>query len=114
MELGGQNICSTTFAPHVWHLRGKLGANLPHLPHLPHHPNRPQVVYQAPGEEVLSFLIRLVSDALRGRVLLTSCKKYVPCYHISVYAPKVLLTISLLTWLAGDFEKRSETVLGAM
>jgi hypothetical protein len=30
MELGGQNICPTTFAPHVWHLRGKLGVNLPH------------------------------------------------------------------------------------
>jgi hypothetical protein len=52
MELEGQNICPTTFAPHVWHLKGKLGANLPHLPH---HPNRPQVVYQAPGEEVLEF-----------------------------------------------------------
>jgi hypothetical protein len=35
MELGGQNICSTTFAPHVWHLMGKLGVNLPHLPYLP-------------------------------------------------------------------------------
>jgi hypothetical protein len=42
MELGGQNICSTTFAPHVWHLRDKLGVNLPHLPHLPQHPNRLQ------------------------------------------------------------------------
>jgi hypothetical protein len=41
MELGGQNICPTTFAPHVWHFRGKLGVTLPHLPHLPHHPNRP-------------------------------------------------------------------------
>jgi hypothetical protein len=41
MELGGQNICPTTFAPHVWHLRGKLGANLPHLSHLPYHPIRP-------------------------------------------------------------------------
>jgi hypothetical protein len=41
MELGGQNICPTTFALHVWHLRGKLGVNLPHLPYLPHHPNRP-------------------------------------------------------------------------
>jgi hypothetical protein len=29
----GQNICPTTFIPHVWHLRGKLGVNLPHLPH---------------------------------------------------------------------------------
>jgi hypothetical protein len=43
MELGGQNIYPTTFAPYVWHLRGKLGVNLPHLPYLPHHPNRPQV-----------------------------------------------------------------------
>jgi hypothetical protein len=42
MELRGQNIYPTTFAPHVWHLRGKLGVNLPHLPYLPHHPNRPQ------------------------------------------------------------------------
>jgi hypothetical protein len=30
----GQNICPTTFAPHVWHLRGKLGINLPHLEQL--------------------------------------------------------------------------------
>jgi hypothetical protein len=43
----GQNICPTTFAPHVWHLRGKLGVNLPHLPHLPHHPNRPVVLVDA-------------------------------------------------------------------
>jgi hypothetical protein len=50
MELGGQNICPTTFAPHVWHLRGKLGVNLPHLPHLPHHPNRPQNLYQKPDD----------------------------------------------------------------
>jgi hypothetical protein len=40
----GQNICPTTFAPHVWHLRGKLGVNLPHLPYLPHHPNRPNMM----------------------------------------------------------------------
>jgi hypothetical protein len=33
MQLGRQNICPTTFVPHVWHLRGKLGVNLPHLPH---------------------------------------------------------------------------------
>jgi hypothetical protein len=43
MELGGQNICPTTFAPHVWHIRGKFGINLPLLPYLPHHPNRPKV-----------------------------------------------------------------------
>jgi hypothetical protein len=42
MELRGQNIYPTTFAPHVWHLRGKLGVNLPHLPH---HPNRPMVTF---------------------------------------------------------------------
>jgi hypothetical protein len=41
MELVGQNICPTTFTPHVWHLRGKLGVNLPHLPH---HPNRPHLI----------------------------------------------------------------------
>jgi hypothetical protein len=35
----GQNIYPTTFAPHVWHLRGKFAS----FTHLPHHPNRPQV-----------------------------------------------------------------------
>jgi hypothetical protein len=35
MELGGQNICPTTFAPHVWHLRGRLRVNLHHLPIYP-------------------------------------------------------------------------------
>jgi hypothetical protein len=51
MELGGQNICPTTFAPHVWHLRGKLELNLPYLPHLPHHPNRviPETAADAVG-----------------------------------------------------------------
>jgi hypothetical protein len=29
MELGGQNICPTTFAPHVWHLRGKFAPFTP-------------------------------------------------------------------------------------
>jgi hypothetical protein len=55
MELGGQNICSTTFAPHVWHLMGKLGVNLPHLPHLPHHPNRPLLCPACPASVSLSL-----------------------------------------------------------
>jgi hypothetical protein len=39
MELGGK-----TFAPpHLPHMFGTLGVNLPHFPHLPHHPNRPMV-----------------------------------------------------------------------
>jgi hypothetical protein len=36
-----QNIYPTTFASHVWHLRGKFEVNLPHLPYLPLHPNTP-------------------------------------------------------------------------
>jgi hypothetical protein len=32
MELGGQNICPTTFAPHVWHLRGKFAPFTPFTP----------------------------------------------------------------------------------
>jgi hypothetical protein len=35
MELEGQNICPTTFATRVWHLRGKLGVNLPIYPIYP-------------------------------------------------------------------------------
>jgi hypothetical protein len=31
-------ICPNTFAPHVWHLRGKLGVNLLHFL-FTHHPN---------------------------------------------------------------------------
>jgi hypothetical protein len=38
MQLGGK-----TFAPHVWHLKGKLGANLPYLPR---NPNRPSILCQ--------------------------------------------------------------------
>lgn len=38
-----------------------------------------QIVYQGPREDVLEFLSPWGSDALKGRVLLTSCKKYVLC-----------------------------------
>jgi hypothetical protein len=40
MELGGK-----TFAPpHLPHMFGTLGVNLPYLPHLPYHPNRPLIM----------------------------------------------------------------------
>jgi hypothetical protein len=42
-RIRGQNICPTTFTPHIWHIKGKLGVNLPYLHHLLHHPNRAMV-----------------------------------------------------------------------
>jgi hypothetical protein len=93
MELGGQNICSTTFAPHVWHLKGKLGVNLPHLLH---HPNRalyrvrPTPTWQRPcvmaartrgmgvlvgkkmsGKQVVRFQVRF-GTVVRGSGMCTS------------------------------------------
>jgi hypothetical protein len=52
----GQNICPTTFAPHVWHLRGKLGVNLPYLPH---HANRPLVSLTF-GGDVFSLVANII------------------------------------------------------
>jgi hypothetical protein len=60
MELGGQNIYPTTFAPHVWHFKGKLGVNLPHLPH---HPNRPLISHCLSSAAVGEGFIRLHTQA---------------------------------------------------
>jgi hypothetical protein len=43
---GKWNYGGKTFAPpHLPHMFGTLGVNLPYLPYLPHHPNKPRVKY---------------------------------------------------------------------